>query len=575
MDGLLLGHLPEQPNPPRPLLRRYGEHLAAHLGNGGGCPHNDGSISTPLQLLPKSRRACTSVSAAQLADSVGGAALKVIRDQDDEMRIVVTREREGRKVRSVMHADSRGAKDALRAQFAAGGKTVTDAAIDQALSLLRFKHQEGDKQAVHVRACGTKSGVFVRLRPGYVAHVTAQGVQIVDDAAPGVPLFAGKGGALPDPVLMDSPAAALAHLLAKFMQWGMGEREATMLTAALLAWFLSEGHLPIVEITGGAGSGKSSLAFAIATIFDPSDNLRAVGETEGDVAAAAQGWRLLSLENVVSISNEFAGTLCTVSTGGTLHLRRFYAQGEEIALNVHRAVVVSALTPVCVKPDLQSRVVRIQLQPLARRTPDSAIKAAIREAAPADFGALLTLLQGALAMLDKAPQGEHRQGDYDLMGEAMLMAAGREPGTFGRMAAEARCEMGMRTVAGDRGLGLVAQSLLTLCRDKAHQAPGEPSLTYVRSKKVAAYTYTAENGEDRTGVDVTPSRLLTEVKRLAGGYPGEFCPKDTTRLANVIAKGIPAFEAIGIRVHIAGGDPNRPVYRFDFNELTLLEGLAD
>lgn len=58
--------------------------------------------------------------------------------------------------------------------------------------------------------------------------------------------------------------------------------------------------------------------------------------------------------------------LCIVSTGGTLLVRLLYSNGETANLKLHRPVLITAVSPVCVAPDLQSRVVRIEL-PAATR----------------------------------------------------------------------------------------------------------------------------------------------------------------------------------------------------------------
>lgn len=500
--------------------------------------------------------------------SVTSAGLSVFKDKVGTLRLVEVREIDGRLVRDIMHLESTAAKDTLRAAVARTGKSVTRDKLEEVVSSLRYAHRGAKEQGLYLRTYGhVDDAVFIRLRRGYTAKVTAKGWDVIDDG-PDAPLFMDKGGDLDDPEFDGDAADAFDHLLEQFQQWNMSERDATMLIAAMLTWTLSDALLPIVELVGPAYAGKSSLAFTMTSMLDSSEKVTKVKCEERDIVAAAQVSRVLSLENEGRISPDVSNLLCTVATGAVTQQSKFYTQDEVLSLDIQRGIVISALAPVCTAADLQSRVIRVQLGRLPKMDEETEVQPRIRRGAARNRGALLTLLSGSMKVWGQAPKGNTRMGAYGRMGGAMLMAAGRDPQAFRGMLAAAGAEMGLQAIEGDRWKSTLVRTLLKVTDSPTHE--GQPTLTQAR-KKLVSFTYTGEGGRLRAGVQASAKTLLEAIRKQAGQYSETWLPKTPTALSNTIAGDLPQLEAVGITAERRGENTERPVWVFDFDVATLVQ----
>ena len=258
--------------------------------------------------------------------------------------------------------------------------------------------------------------------------------------------------------------------------FGLTPKKALIVVIVLLEWRRPSTPHPALELVGGAGSGKTTLAEFVAMQVDPSadGSRRTVGTAAPDLAAACQQRHLLVLDNVSQLDKATSNTLCIVSTGGTLLVRLYYAQSETANLTLHRPVVITAVSPVATAADLQTRVVRIDLS--ARRTGYAAegeLRSSWTALWPRFQGALCTLLAGALWQLPAVrASGEwsHRLVDFDQLGEAAVRSAGFKPGTFLTAIGEMRASMAHRTASGDLFLIAVLKVLRTLASKPTHAA---------------------------------------------------------------------------------------------------------
>ena len=452
----------------------------------------------------------SSAGPGEVAAVIEAAGFTPILDALGVLHIVELRTVDGRKVRDVMKVTSTEAKDAIRTAVVRRlGKAASDGAIENALSLMRHAHKHDAKREFHVRASGDPKEVFIRLKAGHVAHITASTVQVVDEAGSAVPYFvAGPAGAMPDPDFDGDAAQALTYLLERLKSWNIADRDAHLLIAVMLTWHLSGSSLPVMELTGEPGSGKTELTKFVAGLIDPSHDggIRNDGPDRTDIAAAAQSYRLLMMDNMSKIDAKLSDVLCKISTGGSEQARQFHTQDKTVSLDVHRPMLINSVVPVCKRPDLLSRVIRVELGKLKARAGTTEWTDGVTETRAKDLGALLRLLQGALGMWDIAPRSPHRMGDFDRMGGAMVMAAGGEPGAFIAWAQESRAEIGQQSIAGDSFLNVLRLALLGRGKNPTHDRKQNPKQT--AGADIVSYTYLGENNELRAGVDVRADELM-------------------------------------------------------------------
>ena len=542
-----------------------------------GCTHN-GTLKTPLQLAdidnegePAGKRGVDTQKAIEVGMQNSGLSCEM--DASGALYVVKTSMVNGRTRKVLMRAESQAARDAIiAAVLDATGKAVSSAALDTCFAKLRNNAREKKAHTKIYHRVAEKDGVIhKRLRSGFNARVDASSVALVDDVED-VPFFMGgtNAGDLPDPVLSESQTAALVFLVSTFLStFGLPPDSGLILIAAILESHRTTTPYPIIEVVGPAGCGKSTLCDAIAAMVDPSgDGGRiTVGPAVADIAAAAQGAHLIRMDNIAFLDPATRNVMCIVSTGGTLVVRLLYAQSETANLTLHRVILINGVSPVCTAPDLQERVVRFELSP--RRDgfiAEGELRSSWQALLPKLQGALLTLLVGVLRELPAvraSGKWQHRQVDFDQLGEAMVQSAGLPAGKFLTAVGKMRGRMARRTASGD----LFLMALIKLLKDLA----GKPTHTeHVDVATVArgmtpALAVVAYD-ENRIRITVKPETLYQRMPlSVSGGDRSNVLPATPRGLTDAIRRVQPMLSGLGINVDelTARG---RSVLRFDFPE---------
>jgi energy-coupling factor transporter ATP-binding protein EcfA2 len=543
------------------------------------CKHH-AVLGSPVQLgdVPADapvKPAQDSVQGLQGAVESGG--LRPILDTAGRLNFVTVAEIDGRMVRTVMPADSEAASDAIVALASASGKIPSDKAVENFKAQLRHgARRRGEAVAVALRVAEHDSEVFVDLGPGRIARIAGSGVRLVDDVADGVPLFRrGMGaGQLPDPELFTDARAALRFASGVFVgRFALAPEQAIAAIAAILEWHRTGTPHPILEAVGPAGCGKSTFADFVLGLIDPPGGGRVtVGTAAPDIAAAAQQRFVLPLDNAGKLDKATSDMLCIVSTGGTLLVRLLYTNGETANLMLHRPLMVTAVSPVCTAPDLQSRVVRVELH--ARRdgyAAESELRAGWDLLRPKMLGAIYTLLSGALRELPavRARTGwGHRLVDFDQMGEAMMAAGAAKPGTFIAAIGKLRESMARRTASGDLFLVALLEVLRKLAPRPTHAV--QPSLSAVLQMNPSLAVVKNENGQ----VEITsrPGALhrLLPPPAPAGYVRDRGIPATERGLVDALRRVQPLLSGLGVDVsELASG--TRTLLRFAFDPGSLVD----
>ena len=537
----------------------------------GACKHHD-TISSPVQLgdMPAEQPLKPKADDARgLQEAMTAGGLAAVMDTDGRLNMVTTHVIDGGSVRTVLPAESQAARDAIIAAASAGGKAPSDRAIENLLSTLRHgARQRGEAVPVYLRVAEIGGIVYVDLGPGHIARIGPAGFTMVDDLADGVPLFRRGSGAgqLPYPQFAGSAAYAFRFAIGVFMaQFGLTQVQALVTVAVMLEWHRTGTPHPILELVGPAGSGKSTLADLVASFIDPSgDGGRVtVGTAAPDIAAAAQQRHLIPLDNAGKLDAATSNLMCIVSTGGTLLVRLLYTNGDTAMLHLHRAGIFTAVSAVCTAPDLQSRVIRIELA--ARRTDYAAeggLRASWAALRPKMLGALYTLLSGALRELPRVRERGgwgHRLVDLDQMGEAVISAVGAKPGTFVAAVGQLRQSMARRTASGDLFLIALMADLRKLAEKPTHDR--QLSLNAVLQLN-PALSVVAHEG--RTEVTIRPGALHRRLPPHGGSYARDNAIPATERgLIDALRRVQPLLAGIGVDVQeVKSG--SRTLMRFTF-----------
>lgn len=545
----------------------------------GGCKHR-GKIKSPIMLGRAHQQPSQDAPAGALAAAVGSGALRPIVDQDGVLNYVETYEKDGRTLRQVVRSGTSAANDLILTTAAAsGGKAPSQQAIVMFEAQLRTKAKRaGAVTPVALRVAQDGDTRFIDLGPGRVVRIMPHGWQRVDESDE-VPLFRRGAGAgeLPDPIPFDGDArAALAHCVRHFCELFQTPKEQAVVRIAVALDRLDpETTHPVCEYVGPAGSGKSTAAEHDVGLIDPPSKkgLRTCGFKTEDIAAAAQQQYVLAMDNVSRFDKATADTLCMCSTGGTLTVRKLYEQVETQALHIHRPVVTTAVNPVNTQPDLQNRTLRYEFRPNPNGEiiSEDEIRAMTAARLPIFLGALYSLKAATLRVLPEVRQRKgwkHRLITFDQTGEAMLTAAGYEPGTFLKIVGKLRESMARRSASGDVFLLKVCAALKVVQLWSIDDA--EPPIGQLMKRPRPAAVF---GTGDALSAVMRPNVLLGLLPRPDPWDRDSPIPKTERALMDALRRVQPTLQAMGV---LCRESPygTRQVLRFDWrpSDLDDLEG---
>lgn len=171
----------------------------------------------------------------------------------------------------------------------------------------------------------------------------------------------------------------------------------------LVAALNPHGPYPLLFVHGEQGTGKSSLAWMLKDLIDPSIGSLRVHPRDGyDLMLAAANNCVLSFDNLSSLPVWLSDGLCRVSTGGSLATRASACDDdEEVVLNVTRPVILTGIEELATRGDLLDRAILLYLPKMeaAKYRSFQQVWAQYEEMRPRVLGALLDAVSVALQCL--------------------------------------------------------------------------------------------------------------------------------------------------------------------------------
>jgi hypothetical protein len=218
------------------------------------------------------------------------------------------------------------------------------------------------------------------------------------------------------------------------------EDNLVVLAAVLVKGLLEPdtGH-PICLFHGPANSAKSATMRTAVGAIDPKAGICAAPpKSEGDLIAAASSTYVVTFDNVSSLAG-LSDAYCRLATGGGLKKRQLYTDNAAFTADVMRPLCLTAIDPEVVAQDLVSRLVKIELMPMApeERLTDGEVNEMRERLLPRIRRYLLDLAARVLAsdQVD-ARHADIRMDSFANIGERVARIMGREPGWFVRTYAE-------------------------------------------------------------------------------------------------------------------------------------------
>lgn len=169
-------------------------------------------------------------------------------------------------------------------------------------------------------------------------------------------------------------------------------------------------------IGGEQGTGKSTAAWMLAALFDPSSaELRSPPRNEEQWAVTAAGGWCVPVDNVSTIPRWWSDALCRAVTGDGWLTRKLYSNNELAVLRFKRAVILTSIDAGALRDDLGDRLLLVDLERIAgsKRRTDRELQEEYARRRPLILGALLDLVAAVLSKLpDVRPCELPRMADF-------------------------------------------------------------------------------------------------------------------------------------------------------------------
>jgi hypothetical protein len=305
--------------------------------------------------------------------------------------------------------------------------------VQDALATLEAKAVfEGPEHPVFVRLAEVDGAIYLDLanEDWQVVKVTPQGWELVEgDTAP--VRFRRPRGMSPIPVPV---RGGVLSELADLLNVETDSRDWKLIVAWLLQAMRGTGPYPVLVLTGGQGSGKSTAAKMLRALLDLNVSpLRSLPRDERDLfIAATNGWAP-TFDNVSGLSQSISDALCKLATGGGLSIRELFSDADETLLDAMRPVALNGITDFVDKQDLVDRALQVHLPsiPKHERKPEKVLWERFDEAQPRVLGALLdTVVVGLQHLPSTTLDNLPRLADFALWATACEQPLGWQQGEF-------------------------------------------------------------------------------------------------------------------------------------------------
>jgi hypothetical protein len=188
----------------------------------------------------------------------------------------------------------------------------------------------------------------------------------------------------------------------------VAERSRDLYTALLVSYLWPHIDHPILDLSGEAGTGKSTAARFTTRILDPSvAPLAKMPTHEKDLDVVGSQSYVIAFDNLSRIEDWQSDALCTFVTGAAAVRRSLYTDGDLSILSIRLCMILTSIDYGTPKADLAQRMLPVALAPFRRgdRRDERTLDQRFAEIHPRVLGALLDLAVAALRQLPAVDAG--------------------------------------------------------------------------------------------------------------------------------------------------------------------------
>jgi hypothetical protein len=196
------------------------------------------------------------------------------------------------------------------------------------------------------------------------------------------------------------PEASTADVRAKFL-------------VAVIVALILDANVPLVVITSGPGSGKTTLVNCLLKLlFGQSAGVSRIPTKEQDLVTALHAKRVVGLDNLEGTAESTLDLLCSVVTGGKITHRKLFTDKETVELVIRNLVMITAVDASSLyRADVLDRMLAINYEKSVVRVPETQLYALVHQHRNRFLSAVVQLAQKALTVpVSSTPQ--HRLTEW-------------------------------------------------------------------------------------------------------------------------------------------------------------------
>jgi hypothetical protein len=268
------------------------------------------------------------------------------------------------------------------------------APLEDALAVLRGQAMKTDPRELAIRYGRDGDAIVVDLGrvDGQAVEIDAAGWRVVDRS----PILFERTelvGELPIPV-EGGTVGELRELL------NVGDDDFDVLVGWIVAAMIPEIPHPILFLSGGQGTGKTTAARMLVDTFDKSPApIRSLPRDPENYAFSVAGSWATVFDNVSTIPESVSDALCKTVTGDAFTRRKLYSDRELSVVSFRRVLAITTIDAGAIRGDLADRLVLVELERFDRRRTEREIRDRFEEIRPRLLGAFCGLVSSTLAAL--------------------------------------------------------------------------------------------------------------------------------------------------------------------------------
>jgi hypothetical protein len=285
---------------------------------------------------------------------------------------------------------------------------------------------EGQRKQVYRRVARVDDRIYIDVGTddGEVVEITSEGWTILDESPVA---FVRDAGMLPLPrPTTGGKITDLADILS------VDGDNWVLMVGFLMNCLRGEGPFMCLFVEGQHGSGKSLLSESIKKLIDPNSASRiSLTDDKNELMLQASSFYLPVYDNASGMKGDISDTLCLISTGGSVPLRKRYTDEDLYVLAALRPVVINGIGDFATRPDLLERAIPLQLSVPTTRGSESDLAQRVDAKRAGILGALYDAVSLALGTYRNTPAPSRiRMIDAAQWMTAAEPAFGMAPGTF-------------------------------------------------------------------------------------------------------------------------------------------------